>query len=155
MINRHLIAATILFGAAFATGAIAAADGATAKEAEAMVKKGVAYVKANPRDKAMAEISNKQGQFVDRDLYLFVNTLDGLYLAHGANPKMVGKNLIDMKDIDGKEYVRERMNLAKTKGSFWQDYKFVNPVNKKIEPKQLYCERADDLVICGGIYKQV
>jgi cytochrome c len=155
MINRHLVAATILFGAAFATGAIAAADGATAKEAEAMVKKGVAYVKANPRDKAMAEISNKQGQFVDRDLYLFVNTLDGLYLAHGANPKMVGKNLIDMKDIDGKEYVRERMNLAKTKGSFWQDYKFVNPVNKKIEPKQLYCERADDLVICGGIYKQV
>lgn len=152
---RNAIGPAILFGAAFATGAIAAADGATAKEAEAMVKKGVAYVKANPRDKAMAEISNKQGQFVDRDLYLFVNTLDGVYLAHGANPKMVGKNLIDMKDIDGKEYVRERMNLAKTKGSFWQDYKFVNPVNKKIEPKQLYCERADDLVVCGGIYKPV
>ncbi len=155
MIHRNVIAAAILFGTAFASGAIAAADGATAKEAEAMVKKGVAYVKANPRDKAMAEISNKQGQFVDRDLYLFVNTLDGMYLAHGANPKMVGKNLIEMKDIDGKEYVRERMNLAKTKGSFWQDYKFVNPVNKKIEPKQLYCERADDLVVCGGIYKPV
>ena len=37
--------------------------------------------------------------------------------------------------------------------TFWQDFKFVNPVSKKMEPKQMYCERASDLIVCGGIYK--
>ena len=125
----------------------------TAKEAEAMVKKGVAYIKANPREKAMADITDKSGMFVDRELYLTVYTTDGTALAHGANAKFVGKNMIDLRDADGKEHIRERMELAKTKTTFWQDFKFVNPVTKKMEPKQMYCERANELIVCGGIYK--
>jgi signal transduction histidine kinase len=153
MKHRHAMQVAVVLAAALTTAAFAAGDRATAKEAEAMVKKGVAYIKANPRDKAMADISNKQGQFVDRDLYLTVYKLDGMNLAHGANEKFIGKNMIDLKDIDGKDYIRERLNMAKGKSAFWQDFKFVNPVNKKIEPKQMYCERADELVVCGGIYK--
>jgi signal transduction histidine kinase len=126
---------------------------ATAAEATAMVKKGVAFVKANGKEKGLAEISNKKGQFVDRDLYLVVYGLDGTVRAHGANEKMIGKNLIDLKDIDGKEFVKERVELGKSKGTFWQDYKFTNPVTKKIEPKSMYCEKLDDAVVCGGIYK--
>ena len=61
--------------------------------------------------------------------------------------------MIDLRDGDGKEHIRERMELAKTKSMFWHDFKFVNPVNKKMEPKSMYCERADELVVCGGIYK--
>jgi signal transduction histidine kinase len=136
-------------------GAIAAskAEFATKDEAQAMVKKGVAFVKANGKDKGYAEISNKQGQFIDRDLYLVVYGLDGVVRAHGANEKMIGKNLIDLKDVDGKEFVRERVELGKAKPNFWQDYKFTNPVSKKVEPKTMYCERLDDTVLCGGIYK--
>src|SRR6185295_3797820 len=37
--------------------------------------------------------------------------------------------------------------------SFWQDYKFVNPVSKKVEPKQMYCEKLDNTAVCAGIYK--
>lgn len=143
-----------VMGAALATGATWAADNATPKEAETMVKKGVSFIKANGKDKGYAEISNKQGQFKDRDLYLTVYRLDGTSLAHGANEKMIGRNLIDLKDIDGKEFVRERMDMAKTKTSFWQDYKFTNPVTKKVEPKSMYCERIDDTVVCGGVYKK-
>ena len=138
---------------AFSGGTGWAADGATAKEAEAMVKKGVAFIKANGKDKGYAEITNKNGQFVDRDLYLMVMRLDGTIVAHGTNQKLVGVNRIETKDIDGKEYVRERLELAKSKPVFWQDYKFTNPVSKKIEPKTIYCERSDDSVVCGGVYK--
>ena len=67
-------------------------------------------------------------------------------------PFRVG-NLIDLKDVDGKPFVKERVELAQSKGTFWQDYKFTNPVSKKIEPKQMYCEKLDDTVVCGGIYK--
>jgi cytochrome c len=131
----------------------AQAGNATADEATAMVKKGVAFIKAQGTEKGYAEISNKQGQFIDRDLYLVVYGLDGTVLAHGANDKMVGKNLIDLKDIDGKAFVKERVEMAQTKNSFWQDYKFTDPVTRKIEPKTTYCERLDASVVCGGIYK--
>lgn len=126
---------------------------ATLPEATAMVKKGIAYIKANGKEKGQAEISNKGGQFVDRDLYLVVYALDGTVRAHGANEKMIGKNLIELKDIDGKEFVKERVELAKSKGAFTQDYKFTNPTTKKIEPKTMYCEKLDDAVVCGGVYK--
>ncbi len=149
---RTLISAAAL--GLMASAALAKSEFATADEATAMVKKGVAFAKANGKDKVYAEITNKQGQFTDRDLYLVVYALDGTVRAHGANEKMVGKNLIDLKDVDGKEFVRERVELGKAKPSFWQDYKFTNPVSKKVEPKSMYCERLDDAVLCGGIYKK-
>jgi cytochrome c len=125
----------------------------TADEASAMVKKGVAFIKASGKDKAYAEINNKAGQFTDRDLYLVVYGLDGVVRAHGANEKMIGKNLLELKDVDGKPFVKERVELAHSKGNFWQDYKFTNPVSKKIESKRAYCERLEDTAVCGGIYK--
>jgi cytochrome c len=138
--------------AILATGA-RAEDRATKAEAEAMVKKAVTFIKANDADKAYSEITNRQGQFIDRDLYIVVYDLDGKCLAHGANAKLVGKDLSDSTDADGKAFVKERIELAKAKQSFWQEYKFTNPVDKKIEPKETYCERLDNVAVCGGIYK--
>lgn len=151
---RHaLIACLAISGWVGQATTALASENATAAEATAMVKKGVAFIKANGKDKAYPEISNKAGSFVDRDLYLVVYGLDGTVRAHGANEKMIGKNLIDLKDVDGKAFVKERVELAKSKGTFWQDYKFTNPVSRKIEPKSMYCEKLDDSVVCGGIYK--
>jgi cytochrome c len=145
-----VLAALVGTGAAWA-----AEDAATAKEAEAMVKKGVAFIKANGKEKGFAEITRRDSKdFHDRDLYLAAHKLDGTCVAHGTNEKMVGKNFMDMKDIDGKEYIKERVELAKAKATFYTDYKFVNPLSKKIEPKTAYCERVDDYVVCGGIYKK-
>jgi cytochrome c len=151
---RGAVAIAVTVSAALGIGAVwATAEHASAKEAEAMVKKGVAYIKANGKEKGYAEITSKQSQFRDRDLYLVVYGLDGMVWAHGANEKMVGKNLIDLRDIDGKEFVKERVELGKAKENFWQNYKFTNPVDKKVEAKSMYCERLDDTVVCGGIYK--
>jgi len=161
MSRKQAIKMAVVLGAVLAAGVVSAATApaadtpATAREAEAMVKKGVAYIKANGKDKGYAAITDKENKdFHDRDLYLAVHKLDGTAVAHGTNEKMVGKNFIEMKDIDGKEYIKERVEFGKTKTSFWTDYKFNNPVSKKIEPKTAYCERLDDTVVCGGIYKK-
>ncbi len=131
------------------------AQNATKEQAIAMVKKGVSFIKANGTDKGYAEISNKTGAFVDRDLYLVVYGMDGKCLAHGANEKQIGRDLIELKDIDGKAFIKERVELGKTQPKgFWQDYKFTNPTTKKIEPKQMYCERLAETLVCGGVYKQ-
>jgi len=154
MKTRLVLAAALSAGLLLAPLGAAAKEGnATKEDAQATVKKGIAYIKSNGKDKGYAEISNKQGQFIDRDLYLVVYGLDGTVRAHGANEKMIGKNLIEMTDVDGKPFVKERVELAQSKGTFWQDYKFTNPVSKKVEPKQMYCEKLDDAVVCGGIYK--
>lgn len=127
----------------------------TASEAETLVKKAVVYIKANGKDKAFAEISNPKGRFVDRDLYVVVYDMNGVCLAHGFNQKMVGKSLVDMKDPDGKAFVKERIELGKSRESFWQMYKFVNPVTKKIENKAMYMQRMGDVLVGCGIYKPI
>jgi signal transduction histidine kinase len=127
---------------------------ASRDEAVAMVRKGAAYIKANGPEKGYAEVSNKAGQFIDRDLYLVVYGLDGKCLAHGANPRQIGRDLIDLTDVDGKYFVKERIELARTKpAGFWQEYKFTNPVSKKIEAKAMYCEKLAETAVCGGVYR--
>jgi len=125
----------------------------TTAQAEAMVKKAISFYKANGKDKAFAEISNPKGQFVKDDLYVFVYDLNGKCVAHGFNKAMIGKDLIDMRDPDGKFFVKERLEIVKTKGKGWQDYKFTNPVTKKIEQKSAYVEKADNYVFGCGAYK--
>ncbi|ALG70837.1 histidine kinase [Azospirillum thiophilum] len=127
---------------------------ATKDEAVAMVGKAVAHLKSAGKDKAFAAFNDKNGGFTDRDLYVVVYDFSGRCIAHGANLKLIGKDLIDAQDIDGKLYVKERIELANSKPNFWQDYKFTNPTNKKVEPKQMYCEVAAENIVCAGVYKQ-
>jgi signal transduction histidine kinase len=127
---------------------------ATAPEAEAMVRKAVDFYRNNGKDKAFAEFTAPSKSFVDRDLYIVAYSMEGVPLAHGQNAKQVGKNLMELKDPDGKQFVKERVDLAATKGKFWQDYKFTDPLTKQVLPKRMYCEKADEVVICGGIYKE-
>jgi signal transduction histidine kinase len=130
-----------------------AATGATKDEAVAMVKKAVAFIQTEGAANAYPEISDPRGRFVDRDLYIVVYGLDGMVLAHGADAKRIGTNQIADKDPDGKAFVKERVELAATQPSFWQSYKFRNPVTNTVEPKEMYCERLDQTVVCGGVYQ--
>jgi cytochrome c len=153
---HKLFAVALALSLSFSALSASAADtNATAPEAVAMVQKVIAAIKANGRDKTFAEINDVNGtKFRDRDLYVTINDMTGKNLAHGANPKMQGKDLIDLKDADGKFFVRERLERAKTgAGKGWQDYKFVNPLSKQIENKSMYFERYEDIIINCGIYK--
>lgn len=144
----------ILFGVfALAVGAAGAADKGTPEEAVALVKKAVAYLQANGKDKAFAEFSNPKGQFVDRDMYLYAADMNGLALAHGANAKLIGKSVMELKDADGKYFIKELYQVANTKGKGWVDYKWPNPVTKAIESKTTYVEKVGEIVIACGVYK--
>jgi cytochrome c len=145
------IATTIAL--AIIAGTVHADDRATAEQAQAMVKQAVVHIRDAGTAKAYADFTNKDPKFIDRDLYVVVYGLDGTVRAHGQNPKLVGQDLLDAQDVDGKYYVKERVELANSKGTFWQDYKFTDPLTKKVAPKQMYCEKLDDTAVCGGIYK--
>lgn len=133
--------------------ALAADDFATPKQAEEMVAKAVKAVGAD-KASAFKEITAKDKKWVDRDLYPVVYDMNGKCLAHGQNEKQVGKDLLELADADGKEFIKERVELAKSKGKFWQDYKFTDPVSKKVLPKSAYCEKTGEAIVCAGVYKR-
>jgi signal transduction histidine kinase len=148
----YLALAILTFSLSASSGA--ADSHGTPEEAMAMVGRAIAAIKTEGFDKIVAEINEgKPGRFRDRDLYITINDLNAKNIAHGANPKMQGKDLIELKDADGKYFMRERVQLAAAKGKGWQDYKFVNPVSKQIEAKSMYFERYGDHIINCGIYK--
>lgn len=134
------------------TGVVAAAEKGTAEEAVAMVKKAAALIKSSGKEKAFAEFNNPKGAFVDRDLYVMCYDMEGNNKCHGSNPKLIGKNLLEIKDADGKFIVKSFIETA-GKGKGWVDYKWPNATTKAVEPKSTYVEKVDDILIGVGIYK--
>ena len=133
---------------------VEAGEFASRKDAETIVAKAIKHIKTAGKDAAYADFTGKKAGWVEKDLYVVVYALSGKVLAHGQNEKQVGKDLIGFKDADGKEFVKERVELAKSKGKFWQDYKFTDPVTKKILPKSMYCEKLEETAVCAGVYKR-
>lgn len=125
----------------------------TKDEAVALVKKAVAHFKAAGAQKAFADFNTKGGPFTDRDLYVFATDMTGKALAHGANDKLVGKDLLQLKDADGKAFVVEMLDKGKAGKPAWTDYKWPNPVTKELEAKTTYCEPAEGHLFCVGAYK--
>ncbi|MBC3936167.1 cache domain-containing protein [Undibacterium sp. CY7W] len=143
----------LLFASCLSAALVWAQEQGTPAEAKAMVQRAIDSMKKNGVDSTVADVNKKDGKYQDRDLYIVVYDLNGKNLAH-INPKMIGKDLSDLKDADGKYFVRERIELVKKKGSGWQDYKFVNPVSKQIEPKSMYVEKYEGVIVGCGVYKK-
>jgi cytochrome c len=150
---KKILYATVALSLALC-GTVSAADKGSKDEAVAMVKKAVALVKSDGKEKAFAAFADPANTaFHDRDLYIYVYDFNGVALAHGNNPKMVGKSLIGLKDNEGKLMIKEMIDVAKTKGSGWVDFKWPNPVTKTVELKSGYVEKVDDFLIGSGAYR--
>ena len=134
---------------------VSAAEFGSKDEAVAMVKRVQAEFKKDGPAATFKAVSDKTvAEYHDRDLYPFIYDMSGKCVAHGARPALIGKNLIDLKDQDGKLLIREMVTLAKGPGSGWVDYKWPNPLNNKIEDKSSYVEKMGDYFVGVGIYKQ-
>ena len=121
-------------------GVAMAQEKGTAAEAQAMVKKAVAFMKEVGKEKALAEFNNPKGKFISKDLYVWATGMDGTNLSHPYTPALIGKNMYNLKDADGKLFVQERINILKTKSSGTIEYRWTNQNTKKIEQKVAYFE---------------
>jgi len=126
---------------------------ASADEAKALSEKAAAYIKQVGEDKAFTDFTRPDGGFTQGELYVFCYDHDGVNKAHGANSSFVGKNLLHIKDPDGKEPNAEIVKVGFEQGQGWVDFKWPNPTTKKIQQKSAYVIHTDD-VVCGvGYYK--
>lgn len=136
-------------------GSIWAQDRGTADEAKALAEKALAHIKSVGADKAFEEFSAKDGKWQNKDLYVFVVKFDGVTTAHGANKALIGKNMFELKDLNGKAFLKEMGDVAKNKGSGWVDYLFADPISKKTAAKSSYVLRIPGYegFVGVGIYK--
>jgi signal transduction histidine kinase len=156
---RHSLHLAAALAVVLATPALAGAPAkkgefGTAEEAKALVGKAIDHIKKAGPEQAYRDFTNKDPAFVDRDLYVIVYDMTGHVLAHGQNAKMVGKDNLDMRDADGKPYIRERIEAAKVQPTAWQDYKWTDPITRKLLMKSTYTRRHNDTLVSVGIYKR-
>ena len=145
-------ATTLCMGLACAS---AYANEPTEKDAIAMAERGAAFFKAHGKEELMKAITAKNPDFSQGSLYIDMRDIKtGIVLAHPHNQSIVGKDLTDVPDANGKKYRREIIELAAAKGKGWVDYMYKNPVTQKIEPKTTYILKVDDFVLEAGIYKK-
>lgn len=143
--------ALMMFAIALFTAVSCLAD--SREQAVNLVKKAAAFYRADGLEKALEELSNAKGPFREGEIYVFAYDLTGTMVAH-PNNSLIGQNLIDVPDPDGKLFRKEIVQVAMAKGSGWVDYKYLNPKTKTMELKTTYVEKVDDILICCGIFKK-
>ncbi len=121
-----------------------------------LVKAAIAYFndvvigKGFPVDEVFSTLSYPAGRFVTGDLYLYAVRFDGQMMANGDRPGLVGSNVINVKDIEGKFVNQDIINTLKnTDQGVWIEYKSKNAV------KRTYAEKVSDgngttyFIACG------
>lgn len=132
----------------------AAADFATPKDAEALVTKLGKALLTN-KEATLKEVAAKDPKWVHGDLYPYVRGAPSWQvIAHGQNAKLIGKDLSNLEDADGKQFAKESIQNTNANGKSWTDYKWMDPVTKKVTPKSTYCEKIADMQVCAGVYKR-
>lgn len=122
------------------------------EDAVALVKAAIAHFSAKGADQAFADLMDPDGGFIKGELYIFVLDGQGITVAHGMNPRLAGKDYLNLKDVDGKFFQKEFLKIGLA-GRGWVDYKYTNPVSRKVEPKTAYVEGHGGYVFGCGIYK--
>lgn len=146
---RTLLRTLTLLAGLLGAGLANAAGQATPDEAKAMAEKAAAYLKEAGPEKALPAFSAKDGPWHDRDLYVIVQDSKGVMVAHGTNPGMIGRSMLDLKDVDGKPFNQETQAI---KDTGWVNFKWQNPLTKAVEPKTQYIIRVGDYLVGVGAY---
>lgn len=129
-------------------------SGPRRQDAVEYVNKAVEFAKKHGNDSLLGAINKVHDEFVQSDIYVFVYDTNGTIIAHPVNSKIIGKNLLDIPDIDGKYFRREIVKKATTQDSAWITYKYKNPNNGYIENKTTYICRVREIIIACGIYPE-
>ncbi len=136
------------------TGSVFAQERGTKEEAVAMVKAALEHMKKVGNEKAFQDFTNDKANWVKKDLYIFAYNNKNVGLAHGANPKIVGRDMNDFK-MNDVAVVVELNKVANGKGKGWFDYDWPDPLTKKMDAKTSYVEKfpAGDGFLGVGVYR--
>lgn len=87
----------------------------------------------------------------DAELYVFVADEDRAFVAHGADPGLIGTNLRDLYDIRGVS-LHELFEENATPEGVWVSYMWGNPISGDVEYKMSWIRVYDGYIFGSGIY---
>lgn len=111
----------------------------------------VQAIKADGRDGVVKEVNTPKGKYAYKDMYLTIETVDGVTLANNISPRMVGKNVLQLRDPDGKYFIKERNEALKSAPSYWTELKWPNTATSKFDSRTIYAERIGDVIVSAGV----
>ncbi len=150
-LSRRKLAVSL--AAMFSFGAAQAADPATPDEAKALVERAAAHFKEVGPEKAIADFNDLGGGYVDRELFVVVYDAEHKIVGWYGIPALRGKDASLLKDVEGKEFGKEIIAVAKSPGSGWVEYRMTNPVTKKIGLKRSWVIGLGDYVLFVGAFE--
>lgn len=125
----------------------------TTDEAMAMAKKAHALLEKVGLDQASAVFHDKNGGFVDRDLYVFVFDRQGVYRVMGADINRVGSSLADAPGLDAQQLLDDAWERC-NQGGGWVEYNIINPATGDVRGKSSFVLPIDnDLLVGCGAYR--
>ena len=80
-------------------------------------------------EKAFSEFARKGSKWFHDDKYIFIYDLNGTNIFHAVEKELEGKNLIGMEDIDGRQMIKQAVNIAKNRDKpyGWIHYRWEEP----------------------------
>jgi len=163
--RRGAVIALVLM-ASIVLAANAPAERSIKDECVFLCRAAANFVNDNGVDAGIAEIARREGRFVSKNTYVFLMDLEGNRLAHPYaapnDPKIM--KLADMKDTTGKLFVREFIEVARTKGEGWTEYMYPTPqelkkptpFKEKVSSRKLsyvYRVPGQDLMVIAGFFE--
>ena len=145
----------VLAGLCLAGGAaLAEVERGTREEAKAMADAAFDHLKKVGPDRAYKDFTTDKAAWTRKDLYVMVYNGKNVALAHGANAKLVGKDMSAIKDAAGKSVVGA-LNAVAAKGGGWYDYDWPDPITRKLMLKSTYAHPmpSGDGFIGVGIFR--
>ncbi len=131
----------------------------TKKEVQNLVLDAIKYINENGKDKAFAEFNNPKGKFTKGkygQLYIFSLDFNGILLAHGNKPKLVGLSILNVQDGKGDFPIKKLLKASNSTDGRWIEYNWYNPITKKISKKISFVVKVDDNCMVGaGIYENM
>jgi signal transduction histidine kinase len=119
------------------------------------VKEAVAQIEKNG-EAAFPLFHDPTGPFIVKDAYVFVIDPSGVELVNPAFPNLQGRNLLEVKDTEGKPLVRAMLDAVRTQGSGWVDYMWPKPGDSISTRKSTYVSKATVgekwYVVGSGVY---
>ncbi|CAO3423461.1 cache domain-containing protein [Azospirillum doebereinerae] len=152
-LHRHTLLTVVpvlllLLVIALTAGAPARTRG-TEAEAGAMLDRAERFLGRNGVSAAPEAFGDREGAFIDRDLYPMLLDRDGVMVAHGWTPSLNGSNLTDLRDVDGKLFMREALDAVERQGRAEVTYRWLDPLSGQIAQKTM---RARRLLLNGKPY---
>jgi len=148
--------ASLAFLFMLSAGLSVAQEKATREECVAKVKEAAALIKEVGFEAAKARLEDPNSAFKWKDSYIFVEDLDENMLVNLGSPKLVGKSVRGIKDLNGKMFNAEMLQAATTTGEGWVTYMWPKPGEKEPSAKVSYIYRVpgENFFVGAGIYEQ-